>query len=53
MGLEQARIAKIERNPGSVSLDQLILLLNALDTTVFIRQKEKTPMPSAKAKVGW
>lgn len=32
IGVDQTRIAKIERNPGSVSVDQLLLLLTALGT---------------------
>lgn len=31
LGVKQARIADIERNPGSVSVDQLIQVLHALD----------------------
>ena len=43
LGIEQARMAKIERNPGSISVDQLIELLNALEVAVFIRLKAQTP----------
>ena len=31
LGVKQVRIADIERNPGTVSLDQLIQVLHALD----------------------
>jgi HTH-type transcriptional regulator/antitoxin HipB len=32
IGVKQARIADIEKNPGAVSLAQLMQLLHALDT---------------------
>lgn len=53
LGIEQARIAKIERNPGSISVDQLIELLNALDAALLIRQKAKAPTPPANLRVSW
>ena len=31
IGVKQARIADIERNPGAISVDQLLQLLHALD----------------------
>ena len=31
LGVKQVRVADIERNPGSVSLDQLLRVLHALD----------------------
>jgi HTH-type transcriptional regulator/antitoxin HipB len=53
LGLEQARIAKIERNPGSISVEQLLALLNALDTGLFIRRKQRKPGSPAKVNVSW
>lgn len=31
IGVKQARLAEIEKNPGAVSLDQLLQVLHALD----------------------
>jgi HTH-type transcriptional regulator/antitoxin HipB len=39
LNVEQARIAKIERNPGSISVDQLLAILNALDAVVLIQRR--------------
>lgn len=37
LGVSQARIAAMEARPGSLTLDQLLRLLNALDVEVIIR----------------
>lgn len=42
VGLAQARIAKIERNPGLVSVDQLMQILTALNAQMLLQ-----PGPSA------
>lgn len=53
MGVEQARVGKIERNPGVVSVEQLLELLATLDAELFIRPKgAKTRLVTAK-KVAW
>ena len=36
VGVKQARMADIERNPGTVSLDQLIQILHALDARLLL-----------------
>jgi HTH-type transcriptional regulator / antitoxin HipB len=51
LGIEQARVAKIERNPGSISVDQLLEILTALQTTAFIQRKTRTP--SSNVRVSW
>lgn len=49
IGVKQARMAEIERNPGSVSLEQLMQVLHALDArlqlvdTTRYAQAEPTP----------
>lgn len=55
LGIEQARVAKIERNPGSISVDQLLELLHALDTTLILRRSENEKKPSAQTstRVSW
>lgn len=39
VGLDQTRIAKIERNPGLVSVDQLLRILTALGVQVLLQPK--------------
>jgi HTH-type transcriptional regulator/antitoxin HipB len=39
LGVEQARIGKIERNPGSISVDQLLQLLAALEARLLLESK--------------
>ncbi|MEO6625522.1 MAG: helix-turn-helix domain-containing protein [Burkholderiaceae bacterium] len=36
IGVKQVRIADIEKNPGAVSLDQLLQLLHALDARLLL-----------------
>jgi HTH-type transcriptional regulator/antitoxin HipB len=36
LGVKQARVADIERNPGSVSVDQLLQVLHALDARLLL-----------------
>jgi HTH-type transcriptional regulator / antitoxin HipB len=36
IGVKQVRIADIEKNPGAVSLDQLLQLLHALDAQLLL-----------------
>jgi HTH-type transcriptional regulator / antitoxin HipB len=40
VGVKQARIAEIEAHPGAVSLDQVIKVLAALDTTLHLHSAE-------------
>jgi HTH-type transcriptional regulator/antitoxin HipB len=37
LGINQARVAKIERNPGQVSVGQLIRMLALLNTQLVLR----------------
>lgn len=54
LGVEQARIGKIERNPGSISVDQLLKLLAALNAALRLEpldaSRRATP---TTAKVEW
>ncbi|KQP13090.1 helix-turn-helix domain-containing protein [Pseudorhodoferax sp. Leaf267] len=36
IGVKQARIADIEKNPGAISVDQLLQLLHALETRLLL-----------------
>lgn len=38
LGLGQVRIADIEKSPGTISVDQLIKILQALDTRLVLQQ---------------
>ena len=47
LGLGQARIAEIERNPGVVSVEQLMRLLSALNASLLI-QDDDTAQATAR-----
>jgi len=53
LGIEQARMAKIERNPGSVSVEQLLEVLNALGAVVAIQRKDTKAAGKTNARVNW
>lgn len=53
LGVEQARVAKIERNPGSVSVEQLLEVLNALGVSAFIRPKNVETRASTRKSGSW
>jgi HTH-type transcriptional regulator/antitoxin HipB len=52
LGVEQARVAKIERNPGSISVDQLLQLLTALEVRLLLETPDG-PGRASTAKVEW
>jgi HTH-type transcriptional regulator/antitoxin HipB len=52
VGVGQARMADIENSPGSVSVDQMMKVLAALDARLFIRQWIGTREPAAEFAVG-
>ena len=49
VGVKQVRIADIEKNPGTVSLDQLLQVLHALDARLLLADTQsdagKTTLP--------
>jgi HTH-type transcriptional regulator / antitoxin HipB len=55
IGVKQVRIADIEKNPGAVSLDQLLQLLHALDAQLLLADTqayasaEPAPAPGAQS----
>lgn len=53
LGVEQARIGKIERNPGSVSVEQLIQLLTVLEAEILIRPRSAQSKVTAVHKAAW
>ena len=54
VGLHQTRIARIESNPGAVSVSQLIRILSALDMQVVLQPRAAKPAGrSAKPSSDW
>jgi HTH-type transcriptional regulator/antitoxin HipB len=53
LGVEQARIGKIERNPGSISVEQLIQLLSVLEAEILIRPRNAQSRAAAEPKAAW
>jgi HTH-type transcriptional regulator / antitoxin HipB len=55
IGVKQVRIADIEKNPGAVSLDQLLQLLHTLDAQLLLADTqayastEPSPPPTAQS----
>lgn len=55
LGVKQVRVADIEKNPGAVSLDQLLQLLHALDARLLLldthryASTEQSPPPQANS----
>jgi HTH-type transcriptional regulator/antitoxin HipB len=47
VGVKQARIADIENNPGTVSLEQLMQVLHALDARVLLADTAQYATPPA------
>jgi HTH-type transcriptional regulator / antitoxin HipB len=54
VGVKQARIAEIESNPGSVSLEQLTRILAALGATLHLHEAEvaRAPAKNISARKG-
>jgi HTH-type transcriptional regulator / antitoxin HipB len=60
IGVKQARVAGIERNPGAVSLEQLLQLLHALDARLLLADtrshtgtQPSTPLAARGASAKW
>lgn len=53
LGVEQARIGKIERSPGSISVDQLLQLLTALNARLLLQPREARAGKLSGPKVEW
>lgn len=52
LGLGQVRIADIEKSPGTISVDQLIKILQALDTRLAL-QPATSRSPATTQKQEW
>jgi len=53
-GINQARVAKIERNPHLVSVGQLLKLLAALHVRVLLQSApDKSPAPTRSRPTDW
>lgn len=53
LGVEQARIGKIERNPGSISVEQLIQLLTILEAEIIVRPRNAQSRVTTAHKATW
>lgn len=56
LGVGQARIARIEQDPGSISVEQLLRILGLLDTRVLLRAREgasRACLPPDPAGLDW
>jgi HTH-type transcriptional regulator/antitoxin HipB len=54
LGVDQTRVAKIERNPGAISVDQLLQIIAALDAQLVLQPRSKTAGTRApRQKADW
>ena len=53
LGVGQVRIANIEKDPGAVSVDQLIRILHLLDTRLVLQPNSPPPRPQSGSEVEW
>ena len=53
LGVDQTRIAKIERNPGLISVDQLLQLLAALNVEVELQPRTAASRPATEPTTDW
>jgi len=53
LGVGQVRIADIEKNPGAISVEQLIKILQLLDTRLVLQPTSPSSSPKSKTPVEW
>jgi HTH-type transcriptional regulator / antitoxin HipB len=53
VGLDQTRIAKIERDPSLVSLAQILQICAALGANIELRSSTANPGPQSKKPAEW
>jgi HTH-type transcriptional regulator / antitoxin HipB len=53
LGVEQARIAKIESSPGSISAEQLLTILKALNAVFLIQKRDAARSTRPRVNVEW
>jgi HTH-type transcriptional regulator/antitoxin HipB len=53
LNLGQGRIAQIEANPAVVSLEQLLQVLHALDTRLYLRPAPVSRPPGKSSQADW
>lgn len=53
LGVGQVRIANIEKDPGTISVEQLIKILHLLDTRLVLQPNSSPPRPRSGATVEW
>jgi len=52
LGVVQSRVATIEANPGSLSVEQLLKVLAALDAQLVVRDKQPATSPDTGRRKG-
>jgi HTH-type transcriptional regulator / antitoxin HipB len=50
LGVNQKRVARIERNPGVTSFDQITRLVSALGGRILVEMTENNPSPTPKER---
>lgn len=53
LGVGQVRIADIEKNPGAVSIDQLVKILHLLDTRLVLQENSPSAPSSTVTDLEW
>jgi HTH-type transcriptional regulator/antitoxin HipB len=53
LGVGQVRIANIEKDPGAISVDQLIRILHLLDTRLVLQPNSPPSRPKSGTEVEW
>jgi HTH-type transcriptional regulator / antitoxin HipB len=53
LGVGQVRIANIEKNPGTVSVEQLVKILRLLDTRLVLQPNSSAAPDNPGAAVEW
>ena len=53
IGVGQARVADIEKNPGAVNVAQLLEVLHALDTRLLLTSADKASPSAAPGAADW
>jgi len=53
IGVGQARVADIEKNPGAVNVAQLLEVLHALDTRLLLASADKASPSAAPGAADW
>ena len=53
LGLSQNRLSELENNPGTLTIDQLLALVNALGLELAIGERKPAGKAHGKSRVEW